>query len=60
MTNCVYNNDWYIVTTYDGNIYGEYLKYDERAITEYNIALEEFKRQFGLQQNGSKLVKRLY
>ena len=59
---CVYNDDWYIVGTYDGNIYGEYLKYDERAITEYNVALEEFKKQFsnGHQQNGPKLVKRLY
>ena len=62
MNYCVYNDDWYIVGTYDGNIYGEYLKYDERAITEYNVTLEEFKKQFsnGHQQNGPKLVKRLY
>ena len=62
MNYCVYNDDWYIVGTYDGNIYGEYLKYDERAITEYNVILEEFKKQFsnGHQQNGPKLVKRLY
>lgn len=62
MTYCVYNDDWYIVGTYDGNIYGDYLKYDERAINEYNVALEEFKKQFnnGHQQSGPKLVKKLY
>ncbi len=62
MTHCVYNDDWYIVSTSDGNIYGDYLKYDERAINEYNIALEEFKKQFSnrYQQNGHKLVKKLY
>ncbi len=58
---CIYNDDWYIVETYDGNIYGEYLKHDERAITEYNVALEEVQKQFGKehQQNEIKFVKRL-
>lgn len=62
ITYCVYNDDWYIVRTYDGNIYGDYLKYDPRAITEYNVALEEFKKQFSNvhQQSDPKLVKRLY
>ncbi|MBQ9854129.1 MAG: hypothetical protein IJO57_03755 [Bacilli bacterium] len=62
MNYCVYNDDWYILTTYDGNIYGDYLKYDERAINEYNVALEELKKQFcqKYQQTGSKLVKKLY
>lgn len=59
---CIYNKDWYILKAFDGNIYGDYLKYDERAITEYNVALEEFKKQCsnGHQQSGPKLVKRLY
>ena len=61
LNQCIYNDDWYILTTYDGNIYGEYLKYDERAEKEYNIALNEFRKQFekGQQSNGPKLVKRL-
>lgn len=59
---CIYNDDWYIVDTYDGNIYGDYLNYDERAINEYNIALEEFQNQFNneQQQNSPRLVKKLY
>ena len=57
MNYCVYNDDWYILTTYDGNIYGDYLKYDERAVNEYNVALEEFKKH---QQTSSRLVKKLY
>lgn len=61
LNQCIYNDDWYILTTYDGNIYGEYLKYDERAEKEYNIALNEFRKQFEKEQqsNGPKLVKRL-
>lgn len=61
MNYCIYNDDWYIVKTYDGNIYGEYLKNDKRAIDEYNNALEEFKKQFSDdKQNGPKLIKRLH
>ena len=56
---CIYNDDWYIVETYNGNIYGDYLKYDERAIIEYNTALEEFKNSFAHEQNGQKLVRKL-
>ncbi len=58
---CIFNDDWYILTTYDGNIYGEYLKYDERAEKEYNITLAELKKQFekNPQNNDAKLVKKL-
>lgn len=61
ISQCIFNDDWYILTTYDGNIYGEYLKYDERAEKEYNITLTEFRKQFekNPQNNGAKLVKRL-
>ncbi len=58
---CVFNEDWYILITYDGKIYSEYLKYDERAEKEYNITLIEFRKQFEKkpQNNDAKLVKRL-
>lgn len=60
---CVYNDDWYIIGTNEGNIYSDYLKNDERAIAEYNTALEEFKKHFSNnhQQNedGPKLTKKL-
>lgn len=61
MVYCVYNDDWYIISTYDGNIYGDYLKYDERAAAEYNIELEKFKNNFGKdqQKNAAILVKKL-
>lgn len=38
---CIYNEDWYIVTTYDGNIYGDFLKFNPKAETEYKIAFGE-------------------
>lgn len=38
---CIFNDDWYIVITYDDNIYGDYLKHDQRAEKEYNLALCE-------------------
>ena len=49
---CIFNDDWYILTTYDGNIYGEYLNYDERAKLEYTTTLSEF------QKRTSKLIRR--
>lgn len=57
---CVYNKDWYILKALDGNIYGDCLKDDERAITEYNIALQEFQKEFHSEQQNdeSKLVKK--
>ena len=42
---CIFNEDWYIIITNDNKIYGEYLTYDDRAIKEYNIALEEAKKR---------------
>ena len=59
--NCIYNDDWYIVETYDGNIYGDYLKYDERAIKEYNVALDEIKKQFDNKRkpNSPRLIKKI-
>lgn len=50
---CIYNTDWYIIITYDGQIYGEYLKYDERTLKEYNITLSEVKKQ----EEQKKLIK---
>lgn len=38
---CIYNEDWYIVTTYDGKIYGDFLKFNPKAETEYKIAFGE-------------------
>lgn len=38
---CIYNEDWYIVTTYDGEIYGDILKFNPKAEIEYKIAFEE-------------------
>ncbi len=61
---CIYNDDWYILITYDGNIQGEYLKYDERAVKEYEIALKELKEKFkkikekNSEQNKSKILKK--
>ena len=40
--NHIYNN---LAITNDNKIYGEYLTYDDRAIKEYNIALEEAKKR---------------
>ena len=62
MTYCIYNEDWYVLLTYDGNIYGDYLKYDERAFREYCVALEDFKTQFSKpsQQIEPGFVKKLY
>ena len=46
---------------YDGNIYGECLKHDKRAITEYNVAVDELKKQLAKGQNiEHKLVKKLH
>ena len=42
---CIYNEDWYILITYDEKIYGEYLEYDERAKEEYMIAMNELCNQ---------------
>lgn len=58
--NCIYNDDWYILITYDGNIQGEYLKYDERAIKEYEITLKELKESLKNleEKSGMKLVKK--
>ncbi len=60
-TYCMYNEDWYIIKTYDGNIYGDYLKYDERALTEYNNALNEFRINSykGNQLQEPQLIKKL-
>ena len=57
---CIYNKDWYILKAFDGNIYGDCLKDDERAITEYNIALQEFQNKFYSEQQNDevKLVKK--
>ena len=38
---CVYSDDWYVVTTYDGKVYGDYLKFDPRAEREYQVAFSE-------------------
>lgn len=38
---CVYSDDWYVVTTYDGKVYGDYVKFDPRAEREYQIAFSE-------------------
>ena len=56
----MYNKDWYILKAFDGNIYGDCLKDDERAITEYNIALQEFQNKFYSEQQNDevKLVKK--
>ena len=38
---CIYNEDWYILTTYDGNIYGDFLKFNPKAEKEYQVAFSE-------------------
>jgi len=38
---CIYSEDWYIVTTYDGNIYGDYLNFNPKAEIEYKFAFGE-------------------
>lgn len=38
---CIYNEDWYIVTTYDGKIYGDFLKFNPKAEFEYKVAFGE-------------------
>lgn len=35
---CIYNEDWYIVITSDGKIYGDFLKFNPKAEIEYKIA----------------------
>ena len=52
---CIYNKDWYIFKAFDGNIYGEYLEYDKRALTEYNVALQELQEK---KDEDIKLIKR--
>lgn len=52
---CIYNKDWYILKSFDGNIYGDCLKDDERAITEYNIALQEFQNRFYSEQQNDEI-----
>lgn len=38
---CIYSEDWYIFTTYDGNIYGDFMKFNPKAEIEYKIAFSE-------------------
>lgn len=54
---CMYNDDWYILTTYDGTIYGDYIPNDTRAIKEYNVALDKFKEEFA--KDKDIIVKKL-
>lgn len=42
--NVIYSEDWYVAIIYD-EIHGAYLNYDERAISEYNIAIQELQKQ---------------
>lgn len=37
----IYNDDWYIAIDYDGNVYGECLNFDSRALEEQKIAFLE-------------------
>ena len=37
----IYNDDWYIAIDYAGNVYGECLKFDSRALEEQKIAFLE-------------------
>jgi len=39
---CVYNEDWYIITTYDGKIYGDFLKFNPQTEIEYKMAFSKF------------------
>lgn len=54
---CIYNDDWYILITYDDTIHSDYLKHDNRAIAEYNNALDEFKNQLKNEFNLAKSLK---
>ena len=58
---CVYNEDWYVALAYDGEIYGDYIKQDERAIKEYEIALEEMTKELGQEHKNikPKTIKKL-
>ena len=43
ISNCMYNDDWYILLTCNNELYGDYISTDQRVIKEYTIALEELK-----------------
>lgn len=45
---CIYNEDWYLLTTYNGEIFGDYLKFDERAKIEFDISLNELQKKLNI------------
>lgn len=57
IANCIYNEDWYLLTTYNGEVCGDYLRYDKRAEKEFNIAIEEYKNK--LENNHQEEIKPL-
>lgn len=60
ISDCIYNDDWYIVVNNDGNIYCDYLKYDERAKKELAIAYNELKNtNISIEEISSGMIRKL-
>lgn len=57
IANCIYNEDWYLLITNSGEVWGDYLKNDSRAEKEYNIALKEYRSQ--LEHNHQEEIRPL-
>lgn len=45
ISKCIYNDDWYLLVTNDGEICGDYLSNDFRAEKEFNVAVLEYQNQ---------------
>lgn len=54
---CIYNEDWYLLTTYKGEIFGDYLKFDERAKIEFDIYLNEIQEKLNNKDIAIKKLK---
>lgn len=47
---CIYNDDWYIITTSDDNVYGDVVLNDPRAELEYNKVLDQYFKQYSKEE----------
>lgn len=52
---CSYNDDWFVMSTFNDEIYGECLSYDKRAEEEYQEAREYFEKKYH-KQNCKKQI----
>ena len=48
---CIFNEDWYLAIDYAGNIYGDYLDYNEKAKLEFQIAYQELIKELNKQND---------